>query len=42
MFGKAGEGTAEVDQIKGVQKGRKRYHDDVPLEDVVIEKAVAL
>jgi peptidyl-prolyl cis-trans isomerase B (cyclophilin B) len=31
-----------VDKIKGVATGRKGYHDDVPKEDVVIEKAVAV
>jgi peptidyl-prolyl cis-trans isomerase B (cyclophilin B) len=25
-----------------VKTGRKGYHDDVPLNDVIIEKAVAL
>ena len=29
-----------VDRIKTVKTGRKGFHDDVPLEDVVIEKAV--
>ncbi|MFZ3126474.1 MAG: peptidyl-prolyl cis-trans isomerase, partial [Rhodoferax sp.] len=28
--------------IKTVSTGRKGFHDDVPKEDVVIEKAVAL
>lgn len=42
VFGKVVDGTAVVDQIKGVKTGRKGYHDDVPKEDVVIEKAVAL
>jgi peptidyl-prolyl cis-trans isomerase B (cyclophilin B) len=36
------KGTEVVDQIKAVKTGRKGYHDDVPLNDVVIEKAVAL
>jgi peptidyl-prolyl cis-trans isomerase B (cyclophilin B) len=31
-----------VDQIKAVKTSRKGYHDDVPVSDVVIEKAVAL
>jgi peptidyl-prolyl cis-trans isomerase B (cyclophilin B) len=35
-------GTAVVDQIKTVKTGRKGFHDDVPNDDVVIEKAVAL
>ena len=42
VFGKVIDGTAVVDQIKGVKTARKGYHDDVPKEDVVIEKAVAL
>lgn len=42
VFGKVVKGTEVVDQIKGVKTGRKGYHDDVPSEDVVIEKAVAL
>ncbi len=40
VFGKVVKGTEVVDQIKGVKTGRKGFHDDVPLEDVVIEKAV--
>ncbi|BCO26931.1 peptidyl-prolyl cis-trans isomerase cyp18 [Rhodoferax lithotrophicus] len=42
VFGKVVSGTEVVDKIKAVKTGRKGYHDDVPLEDVVIEKAVAL
>jgi peptidyl-prolyl cis-trans isomerase B (cyclophilin B) len=42
VFGKVVAGTDVVDKIKAVKTGRKGYHDDVPLEDVVIEKAVAL
>ena len=42
VFGKVVEGTEVVDKIKAVKTGRKGFHDDVPLEDVVIEKAVAL
>ena len=40
VFGKVVEGTDVVDKIKGVKTGRKGFHDDVPLEDVVINKAV--
>nr|WP_297350884.1 peptidylprolyl isomerase [uncultured Caldimonas sp.] len=40
VFGKVVEGTEVVDKIKGVKTGRKGFHDDVPLEDVVINKAV--
>ena len=42
VFGKVISGTDVVDKIKAVKTGRKGYHDDVPLDDVVIEKAVAL
>ena len=42
VFGKVVSGTDVVDKIKAVKTGRKGFHDDVPLEDVVIEKAVAL
>ena len=39
VFGKVVGGTDVVDKIKAVKTGRKGFHDDVPLEDVVIEKA---
>ena len=42
VFGKVVAGTDVVDKIKGVKTGRKGFHDDVPKEDVIIEKAVAL
>jgi len=42
VFGKVVSGTDVVDKIKAVPTGRKGFHDDVPKEDVVIEKAVAL
>ena len=42
VFGKVIAGTEVVDKIKAVKTGRKGFHDDVPVEDVVIEKAVAL
>ena len=42
VFGKVVSGTEVVDKIKAVATGRKGYHDDVPKDDVVIEKAVAL
>jgi peptidyl-prolyl cis-trans isomerase B (cyclophilin B) len=42
VFGKVISGAEIVDKIKSVKTGRKGYHDDVPLEDVVIEKAIAL
>jgi len=42
VFGKVVDGTDVVDAIKKVKTSRKGYHDDVPVEDVIIEKAVAL
>ncbi|MFN3415673.1 MAG: peptidylprolyl isomerase [Caldimonas sp.] len=40
VFGKVVDGTEVVDRIKGVRTGRRGFHDDVPVDDVVIEKAV--
>ena len=40
VFGKVVEGKEVVDKLKAVKTGRKGFHDDVPLEDLVIEKAV--
>lgn len=40
VFGKVISGTDVVDKIEGVKTGNKGGHGDVPLEDVVIEKAV--
>jgi peptidyl-prolyl cis-trans isomerase B (cyclophilin B) len=42
VFGKVVAGTDVVDKIRAVKTGRKGFDDDVPKEDVVIEKAVAL
>jgi peptidyl-prolyl cis-trans isomerase B (cyclophilin B) len=42
VFGKVIQGTEIVDQIKAVKTSRKGFHDDVPKEDVIIQKAVAL
>ncbi len=42
VFGKVVKGTDVVDKIKAVATGNKGGHGDVPKEDVVIEKAVAL
>ena len=42
VFGKVISGAEVVDKIKAVKTARKGYHDDVPVTDVVIEKAVAL
>ena len=40
VFGKVVGGVDVVDKIEAVKTGRKGFHDDVPLEDVIIEKAV--
>lgn len=42
VFGKVVSGTEVVDKIKSVRTSRRGYHDDVPVDDVVLEKAVAL
>ncbi|MFT3812121.1 MAG: peptidylprolyl isomerase [Acidovorax sp.] len=42
VFGKVVKGAEIVDAIKGVKTGRSGFHDDVPKDDVIIEKAVAL
>ncbi|WP_423197627.1 MULTISPECIES: peptidylprolyl isomerase [unclassified Cupriavidus] len=42
VFGKVVEGTEVVDAIKAVRTGSSGFHQDVPLEDVVIQKAVVL
>jgi peptidyl-prolyl cis-trans isomerase B (cyclophilin B) len=42
VFGKVVAGTEVVDEIAAVKTGRSGYHDDVPLEDLLIERAVAL
>lgn len=39
VFGRVAEGQDVVDAIKKVKTGRKGGHDDVPVEDVVIESA---
>lgn len=39
VFGKVVEGMDVVDAIKGVRTGSKGFHQDVPVEDVVITKA---
>ena len=39
VFGKVVEGTDVVDKIKGVKTGNAGFHQDVPKEDVVIERA---
>ena len=42
VFGKVVSGLDVVDAIEGVKTGRKGFHDDVPLEDVVIQRAVVV
>ena len=42
VFGKVVAGTEVVDESAAVKTGRSGYHDDVPLEDLLIERAVAL
>ncbi len=42
VFGKVVAGNDVVDKIKAVKTGRKGFHDDVPKDDVVIAKAIAL
>ncbi|MNT81764.1 Peptidyl-prolyl cis-trans isomerase B [compost metagenome] len=42
VFGKVVEGTEVVDQIKAVRTGSSGFHQDVPVDDVVIEKAVVV
>ncbi|MEY4765102.1 MAG: hypothetical protein RI907_1775 [Pseudomonadota bacterium] len=40
VFGKVVAGTEVVDAIEKVRTGRRGFHDDVPLDDVTITKAV--
>lgn len=40
VFGQVIEGTEVVDAIKGVKTGSMGMHQDVPVEDIVIEKAI--
>ncbi len=42
VFGKVVSGADVVDKIAAVKTGQRGYHGDVPKDDVVIEKAVAL
>ena len=39
VFGKVTDGTDVVDKIRQVRTGNKAGHQDVPVEDVVIERA---
>ena len=40
VFGKVIKGQEVVDKIAAVQTGKKGYYDDVPMESVIIKKAV--
>lgn len=42
VFGKVVEGTEIVDKIKTTKTGNKGFHQDVPTEDIVIEKATVV
>lgn len=42
VFGEVVEGLDVIDQIKGVRTGNKGFHQDVPVDDVIIEKAEAV
>jgi peptidyl-prolyl cis-trans isomerase B (cyclophilin B) len=42
VFGKVVDGVDVVKKIEGLPTGRKGFHDDVPNDDVIIEKAVAI
>lgn len=42
VFAKIVEGLDVVDKISAVKTGRMGFHDDVPTEEVIIEKAVVV
>ena len=42
VFAKIVEGQDVVDKIKGVRTAKRSFHSDVPVEDVVIERAEAV
>jgi peptidyl-prolyl cis-trans isomerase B (cyclophilin B) len=42
VFGRVTEGTEVLDKIKAVRTGNKGFHQDVPVEDVSIVKAIML
>lgn len=42
VFGKVIAGADVVDAIAGVKTASRGFHENVPVEDVVIEKAIAL
>jgi peptidyl-prolyl cis-trans isomerase B (cyclophilin B) len=39
VFGRVAEGMEVVDKIRAVKTGRNGFHQDVPVEDVIIERA---
>jgi len=39
VFGEVVEGLDVVDKIRAIKTGNKGFHQDVPVEDVIIEKA---
>ena len=42
VFGRVVEGAEVVDAIEKLSTGRKGFHDDVPLEDVLIERVTEI
>ncbi|MBV7486526.1 peptidylprolyl isomerase [Bordetella sp. BOR01] len=42
VFGKVTDGTDVVDKIKNAKTGNSGFHQNVPVEDVIIEKAEIL
>jgi peptidyl-prolyl cis-trans isomerase B (cyclophilin B) len=42
VFGQVHEGEGVIDAIAAVRTGRRGFHENVPVSDVVIEKIVAL
>lgn len=39
VFGRVTDGLDVIEAIKGVRTGRSGFHQDVPVEDVIIERA---
>lgn len=42
VFGKVVDGEAVIDQIRAVKTGNAGFHQNVPVEDVIIEKATVV
>ncbi len=42
VFGKVIKGTEVIDKIKAVKTGRSGFHQDVPVEDVIIQSATLI